>query len=195
MNAGKSQDKRSSPLKPLKSVSKAKQLATGSIYEKDSQEQLLIFRQMKDHSYFGEEDIIKKKSRSFSAICCTDCEFYTLDKIEMETIIKEEYPLIYEKFVSIVGEKGRRDLQTKKDLLQIYKKFAEVDENKFDSTLTVQDTKLMDEVPSLEDLYKEAIVFHPVELLLNTFNSEIDFEDDDLQSNGKKSSVSSSRKE
>ena len=128
---------------------------------------------MKEYSYFGEEDIIKKGPRSFSAVCINDCEFYTLDKIEMETIIKEEYPLLYEKLVTIVAQKGKKDLQTKKDLLQIYKKFdKDIDENKFDNTLSVQDMKLMDDVPTLEELYEEAIVYHPVEVLLNSFNSE-----------------------
>lgn len=166
-------------LKPTASTPGKRDLNTTSMYQRDSFEQLLVFRKLKDFSYFGEEDIIKKKARSFSAVCSTDCEFYTLDKIEMETIIKEEYPLLYEKYTAVVAEKGRRDFQNKKELLAIYKKFAAVDENKFENTLTDQSTKLMDDVPSLEDLYSEAIVFHPVEVLLNTFDSEINFEDDD----------------
>lgn len=164
---------------PSKMAGSKREIPNATVYEKDPLEQLLIFRHMRNFSYFGEEDIIKRKPRTYTAVCITDCEFFTLDKIEIETIIKEEYPLIYEKLVQTVAEKGRRDFQTKKDLLQIYKKFADVDENKFDSTLTVQDMKLLDDVPSLEELYSEAIVFHPVEILLNTFNSGMEVPDED----------------
>lgn len=142
------------------------------MYEPNPDEQLLIFRKMPCYSYFGEEDIVKKKVRSFSAVCVQDCEMYTLDKIEVETIIKEEYPLIYEKIVKIVLEKDNNDYYTKISLIDIYQKFADVEEGRVANTLTVQDMKCLDEVPDLMMLYQESLVHHPVEVLLNTFDSE-----------------------
>ena len=74
----------------------------------------MIFRKHGSYSYFGEEDIIKKKSRSCNAVCVTDCEMYTLDKVELENIIKSEYPMIYETITKHVLEKENNDFATKK---------------------------------------------------------------------------------
>lgn len=51
------------------------------IYEPNPEEKVLVFRKHTKHSYFGEEDIIKMKQRSYNAVCTEDCDMYTLDKI------------------------------------------------------------------------------------------------------------------
>ena len=142
------------------------------IYEANADDSLLIFIKMPAYSYLGEEDIVKKKVRSYSAVCLQDCELYTLDRIEIETIIREEYPLIYERLVKTVLEKDHIDYNNKLELIDIYQKFADVDEGKIANTLTVQDMRCLDDVPDLRWLYEEALVHHPVEVLLNTFDSE-----------------------
>ena len=142
------------------------------IYHHNPADKIMIFRKHINYSYFGEEDIIKKKSRSCNAVCTTDCEMYTLDKVELENIIKSEYPLIYETITKYVLEKENKDYATKKQLVDIYQQFDEIDLDKLTNTLTVAEEKCVDDVPDLRDIYQESIVKHPIEILLGTFDQK-----------------------
>jgi hypothetical protein len=147
------------------------------IYEESPEQKILIFRKHGAFAYFGEEDIIKVKNRSCNAVCIEDCELYTLDKNEIENIIRAEYPLIYSNILDIVTKKELTDYENKKALVNIFQQFTEIDYDKIANTLTVQDIKNPDEIPTLQDLYEESIVKHPIEVLLNTFTSKNDQEE------------------
>jgi hypothetical protein len=113
-------------------------------------------------------------------------------KQELENLIKVEYPLIYENFLQRVLEKENRDFENKKELLDLYQQFSDIDVDRLSNTLTVADIKYIEEAPSLQFLFDEAKVVHPIEELLDTFkhvpgeeeekagvsdNSELDFSD------------------
>lgn len=149
------------------------------MYHHNPEERILIFRRHGNYSYFGEEDIMRMRNRSCNAVCTKDCELYTLDKIvmfalpqELENIIKQEYPLIFDKICDRVLEKESRDAENKKNLLEVYSNFAELEMDRLMNTLTVAEIRDAEEVPPLESLYQHSIVKHPVETLLDTFNDK-----------------------
>lgn len=50
-------------------------------FDESNDQKLMVVRKHGNYSYFGEEDIIKKQSRKYNAVCLRDCELYTLDKL------------------------------------------------------------------------------------------------------------------
>lgn len=133
---------------------------------------ILVFRKHGEFSYFGEEDIVKRKPRGYFAFCSSDCEVLTLDKIQFENIIRKEFPIIYHQLRQNLKKKEEIDYENKKRFLEIYRRFSEIDEEKLLNTLTVADVQSFDEVPQLEVFLNAAKVSHPIEALLKTFNSE-----------------------
>ena len=67
----------------IKQVERRSQIQQRSeeVFRKTGDQQVMVMRNLITYSYFGEEDILKKKSRSYNAVCTSDCELYTLDKI------------------------------------------------------------------------------------------------------------------
>lgn len=89
-----------------------------------------------------------------------------------------EYPLIYENLLHRVLEKENRDFENKKELLDLYQQFSDIDVDRLSNTLTVADIKYIEEAPSLKFLFEEAKVVHPIEELLDTFkHSQADEEE------------------
>lgn len=140
---------------------------------------ILIFRKHGEFSYFGEEDIIKKKPRGYFAFCSSDCDILTLDKIDFENIVRKEFPIIYQKLRKNLKKKEEIDYENKKKFLDIYRRFSEIDEERLLNTLTVADVQSFDEVPPLEVFLEAAKITHPIEVLLNSFNSEKESADED----------------
>lgn len=69
-------------------------------------------------------------------------------------------------------EKESRDAENKKNLLEIYSNFSELEMDRLMNTLTVAEIRDAEEVPPLEALYQHSIVKHPVETLLDSFNDK-----------------------
>ena len=116
-------------------------------------------------------------------------------KQELENVVKEEYPLVYERIYKTVIDKEYKDFEMRKVLFELYQQFTNIDVDKFTNTLTVADIKHMEDAPSMEELFSRAVVNHPMEELLNNFkngnqpsdkescdNSDIEF--DDIKSEG-----------
>lgn len=54
-------------------------------------------------------------------------------------------------------------------MIDVYSKFSDLDVDRIGNTLTVAEIKDIEEVPELETFYQEALVKHPVEVLLDSF--------------------------
>lgn len=74
-------------------------------------------------------------------------------------------------------EKENRDFENKKELLDLYQQFSDIDVDRLSNTLTVADIKYIEEAPSLKFLFDEAKVVHPIEELLGTFKSPAEEEE------------------
>jgi hypothetical protein len=79
-----------------------------------------------------------------------------------------------------VLEKDSRDAENKKNLLEIYSNFADIEMDRLMNTLTVAEIRDAEEVPPLETLYQHSIVKHPVEELLDTFNDKHNYNPDEM---------------
>ena len=64
---------------------------------------------MVNGSYFGEIEIIFDKKRAYSAYCESDCELYTISRIDFEEIITEEFPTIKDKLKEKALEREKRN--------------------------------------------------------------------------------------
>ena len=65
--------------------------------------------------------------------------------------------------------------------MDIYQGFVEIDIDRLTNTMTVQDARCIDEMPTMRALFEESKVKHPTEILLSTFKSNQYDNDDDWE--------------
>lgn len=80
---------------------------------------------MIEGGYFGEMDIIFRRSRTFTVIASTDTDFLTLSRQIFDEVIVKDFPDIYEEMQMVAYEREKRIKTAKKMALQAFKKWEE----------------------------------------------------------------------
>lgn len=74
----------------------------------------VAFKDMTEGGYFGEIDIIYRRSRTLTCIAYSDTEFLTLSRQAFDDIIVKDFPDIYEEMQLIAFEREKRIKTAKK---------------------------------------------------------------------------------
>lgn len=78
--------------------------------EVEISKQLFILNEFIDNSYIGEIEIFNKKRRQHYAIANKDTHLMFLSKTDLESILKDEYPLIYSELKRISDKRLEQDM-------------------------------------------------------------------------------------
>ena len=68
----------------------------------------ITFKEMIAGGYFGDIDIIVRRSRNYTVISLEDSDFLTLSKQIFEEVIINDYPEVYEEMQQVAYEREKR---------------------------------------------------------------------------------------
>jgi len=83
------------------------------------------FKDMLEGGYFGEIDIIFKRTRSFSTRSAVDTDFLTLSKTIFEEVVVNDYPEVYEEMYLVAYERLKRLKEAKKRAIKEFREWQD----------------------------------------------------------------------